>query len=388
MTFVIPLHKDLFAPCAALFVLTSIFNPATSAILKTRWNYVIPSAIFLWYAFSLLYTDDLTNGLNKLETKMALLLLPFGFFMTSISIKENIGSIYRSFVEGVLIAGLISLIHSTLLWFLSGESGHFFYGEFGLFHHTSYSGMYTTSALAIIYYFALKPSKTFHYPPIVNFILILLLSIFTGLLLSRTALFVLFTIHITALSYWMIRHRKIVLGLLSILTISIIFTLFMYSNSNFSERIQSALDVSNEREYSPASKRSALWKINWELAKETPLLGVGDGDADYLQEKAYFENGNKVLKQHFLNAHNQYLQTLVSVGWIGLFTLILPFALIFKNSYRKGIWLPVFLGCIILINFVTEAMLETQSGVVFIAFYLSIFWELTQKTHSFSHNTL
>jgi O-antigen ligase len=94
-------------------------------------------------------------------------------------------------------------------------------------------------------------------------------------------------------------------------------------------------------------------------------LGYGVGDAkkiliDTFKEKNIPFSGNK------WNFHNQYLQSWTEVGILGV--LLLMFMLL-RPFFEKGqhpLFL-IFLG-LTLIGFMTESMLERQSGVVFFAF--------------------
>ncbi len=388
LVFVIPLHKELFAPITMIFMLTSIINIKTWQQIKARKNYVFILLLFILYAISLTYTEHLASGLGKLETKLALFFLPLGFYLSRLTVRAHFGAIARAFVEGVFLAGCISLLRSAILTYLTGHYSHFFYDEFGLFHHTSYAAMYACTALIILYYYAFKPSRQFHFSPIINFILLVSLSLFVGLLLSRTGLIILILIHFSALSYWMIYHKKYLFGILSLLAIAGVFSALVLTNKGFNQRVMELLDFSKKHEHSASMKRTALWSMNWKIGQQHPIFGVGDGDVASHQEMAYFEHGSNALKKHYLNAHNQYLQTLVAIGWLGVIALLLPYIYLFIHYYINRFWLPIFILSIILINFVTEAMLETQSGVAFVSFYLALFWELTHDSNTTSPQTV
>jgi hypothetical protein len=64
----------------------------------------------------------------------------------------------------------------------------------------------------------------------------------------------------------------------------------------------------------------------------------------------------------------------IQLGIIGLiifiFTLILPALLLWKQNFAPAL----FLALILIINGMTEAWLETQSGVIFFAFFTTLFW--------------
>ena len=76
-------------------------------------------------------------------------------------------------------------------------------------------------------------------------------------------------------------------------------------------------------------------------------------------------------KKNF-NAHNQFLQVLIDHGLIGLLILLFySFFMIYSSIVKKKFIFTIFL-CIIILNFLTESILETQSGVIFFAFFNTI----------------
>ena len=82
------------------------------------------------------------------------------------------------------------------------------------------------------------------------------------------------------------------------------------------------------------------------------------------------ENITAAYKQK-LNAHNQYLQTALSIGFFGLIVLLISLFLPFVDSFKNGNFLLIIFLLIISFNFLFESMLERQSGVVFYAFFNS-----------------
>ena len=112
-----------------------------------------------------------------------------------------------------------------------------------------------------------------------------------------------------------------------------------------------------------------IWWYSFEITNDNFLMGVGTGDVkDNLLDK-YRE------KQMFnalgleLNAHNQYLQTTLALGILGL--IILMVTLVLPALYGLEVKHYLYLIFLILIafNFLFESMLETQAGVVFYAFF-------------------
>jgi O-antigen ligase len=84
-----------------------------------------------------------------------------------------------------------------------------------------------------------------------------------------------------------------------------------------------------------------------------------------------------------LNVHNQYIETLIGQGIIGLLWLlsILLLPLIISIKEKK----IFFIGFIIItgINLFFESMFNTQAGVIFFAFFYSLFFLTRAKEHEF-----
>ena len=88
---------------------------------------------------------------------------------------------------------------------------------------------------------------------------------------------------------------------------------------------------------------------------------------DALNEQ-YKQDGHPQLLNY--DVHNQYLQTLIAQGLLGLITLILVLlAPLFcgNRSFLSYSFVLIFATCIL-----TESMLEVQKGVLFFAFFSSL----------------
>jgi O-antigen ligase len=66
------------------------------------------------------------------------------------------------------------------------------------------------------------------------------------------------------------------------------------------------------------SERVALWKANWEMFKDHPILGVGFG-ANKENLRSYYDKLGYPKTQFESHAHNQYLQILAGTGLVGFF---------------------------------------------------------------------
>jgi O-antigen ligase len=115
--------------------------------------------------------------------------------------------------------------------------------------------------------------------------------------------------------------------------------------------------------------RMLIWKEARAVISEHPLLGVSPGDANDALYERYRLNGLTGAYEKKLNAHNQYLQTGVGLGLVGLASLCSLFAIPLFMRPRR---LLVFFLLIIAVNFLTESMLQTMAGCIFFGYFYAV----------------
>ena len=134
--------------------------------------------------------------------------------------------------------------------------------------------------------------------------------------------------------------------------------------------------------FSSTQSRILIWDISLDLIKEKPFFGYGSGDSKLALTKQYKNHNLGFLLDKQFNAHNQYLQSTLDGGLIAgvilLLMLFVPLVLCFK---KKQNLYAIFIG-ILALNFFSEAMLETQSGVIFYAFFNTLFFSVLMQQNS------
>lgn len=180
------------------------------------------------------------------------------------------------------------------------------------------------------------------------------------------------------------RRRKMIYTTILFLTYILVIILGVMSIPSSINRLTPAFDVvrSEQRDINMEDgtvQRIEIWKSSLELFKSNVLLGVGTGDVkDELLNK-YDEKGMTFAKSFRLNAHNQYLQTAVALGLVGLISLLIMFIIPIIYSVKNKNYL--YLCFLILVGFsiIVESMFENQAGVLFFTFFNSILFLLTEK---------
>jgi O-antigen ligase len=131
--------------------------------------------------------------------------------------------------------------------------------------------------------------------------------------------------------------------------------------------------VSGKQQSSPASSdgtadRILIWESSLELIQEQSIFGVGTGDVKDALLKKYEENGIVNALNRKLNAHNQYLQTAITLGLPGIIILLSGLVFAFILAVRRQNLLLLLFSVVVSFNFLVESMLERQAGVVFYSF--------------------
>lgn len=100
-----------------------------------------------------------------------------------------------------------------------------------------------------------------------------------------------------------------------------------------SQRVQERVFSKTYDETSSNDVRRALWKANWRMVQDYPILGVGHGQNKNHLRKYYDELGypKDMLISH---AHNQYLQVWAGTGTLGFICYLVFLFYIFKTAWR------------------------------------------------------
>lgn len=120
--------------------------------------------------------------------------------------------------------------------------------------------------------------------------------------------------------------------------------------------------------------RLEFWRAAEALIADHPLTGVGTGDAHPDMIEKLVSLGTQLDPQYFwMHTHNQFLSIGMAFGLPGL--LLFLFSLfgppLLERRFRSYFYLSFF--CLILFSFLNEDTFETSQGLVFYAFFNSLF---------------
>ena len=364
--------KFLLPPLIILMVINTISNPSLHQHWKKSEHKIfllLFIAPYLAYLAAMSYSENQHYGWADLQTKLSMLLFPFLFALNPSSMEQN-NSIKKSFLFGINAASISLLIHASSIYF-SQRLNHFFYVDFSLFLHPSYFGMAIDLGLVLILFDSnLNLSNALKLGMTLFFVLIIFL------LASKLSLISTFLILLAYAIRRMIQLKKYVLGISSILITLAAAALLMLSVPELKSRFQNAIDAIDAKNIDKTNAESnavriLVWNAAAQVLSEHPATGVGTGDIKDELFKKYEELGYTGALSHKLNAHNQFLQTGIALGYFGLLLFILSYFIPALVAFRKKNILFVLMTIVISLNLLTESMLEAEAGVIFISFTLS-----------------
>lgn len=342
-----------------------------------RWNnlkqyklVLIPILFyFLNHVFGLIYSPDLTEGINDLIKKLSFFILPIIIISDYPYIKKELVYIKKTFIISLLIY-FITCLFQAYYSYMEGNPLAFFYIHLLHFNkmHPSYISMFLILAIAFIYELANSESKWYY-------VLMPIFIINTLLLSARTEIFILFLVLIIIGTYHFVSSKKYFLAFINgalILFISIASVIYIPElNTRFSALLTGEETPKNIKDIK--NDRNVLWSYTIESIQSKPILGLGTGSSNLFFKTKFKSNTDfKGDKEKLNNSHNQYLQQFLVLGIVGFISCIyLYFFIFYKSLYYKNLNLFI-LSITIIISSFTECILETQSGIVFLTFFYSL----------------
>lgn len=347
---------------------------------------------YLAYFLGTFYTNHIDIANKYLEYKLAFLIIPV---LLSFKPKKvmSLQIPATAIIIGVLIVSVLGLFNSIPLYIESNDINFLFSSHFSFIHHPTYLSVFAifSSALLIHGY----TNRWYMYSRL-NVITLFVYFLAVQLLCLSLAgvLFLLGYIFVIAVLWTREKlSRKLWYGFIIGAIISTI-ALVRYTpdvNSQFINSVDYLAEYLEDPEEFFRSKqtyvggsetRLIMWAAASHVFAENPM-GVGTGNVDDFLTDKLIEIGQPHMAAKQLNPHNQFLQTAVETGIIGLGLLILIVIYGVYISIRTKNWLLLFVIISLAFNCLFESMLQRQSGIVFYTFWICLlpiyFPELSKK---------
>jgi O-antigen ligase len=352
------------------------------------WNltFLLPPLLYLVIVASLFYSDQFE--FRYLEQRASLIAFPI-IFSAARLIKEDRIKVFKYFVWGCALAILmcylnafynsISIVNGSVIfkpvvndqfsfmYSVVRDGNYFFSSWFSLFHQTTYFALYLNASIAIILAFSLwKKNKA-------NYFFLLLFPMVIFQLSSKIGLIICGMIFMI---YGLSKLQKIVYKGLFVTVFLAIGTLFILKNPRVKIMTETLMERGITIEPSERygySLRLMSWDAALTVFYKNPIIGVGVGDTQAELNQVYANKGYIQPLKEKLNAHNQFLQTMLVGGSIGLIVLLGILWSIFHkvrtskfNNYK--FFNTLFL-IMITLSFMLESVLNRYSGISFFFFF-------------------
>lgn len=384
--------KLVWLACLLLLVLQLFYQQITLISI----NIILLALAALWLAISkerqlhfgpmqgamvLLYLLNLSGldsdaGRFELEKKLSLLLFPLIFAVTTLS-KQDLEKVFKIF----FISGLVGLT------FIYGRLGfHYFKTQELLAYHEMLEGTGLHPSYCILYML----TGFFGYSTVLlqhdvnrkkNLIwIVLLLLAFVPFLALAAAKLQIINFLVCILVFFVLLRKQISLWVpVAVLGVTVAAMLLAYSVSpqvqdrmrDFSQARQEI--APNDTNQTSTSARKYMWQSALKVIGKNPVLGVGAGKESAALMEEYTAIDFQFGMYHNTDAHNQFLATTISHGFIGL--LVLLFICLYPLTQNRFTRQPMFwfFYLPVLLTAMVESIFGVQKGIVFFCLFLMVF---------------
>ncbi len=385
IAFTLPLSAKLVSLFVLLFFISVLFaGNYQKGFLKTikKPIFYLPLILYGFYFVSVFFSENKQVAWFDLQVKLSLLLFPLFVCLHQDFRECDYKKILISFVEGCIAACTVALFLASVKYYFSFESDNFFYTSLSYALHPSYLAMYLVFSIVILLCLFDFNSCTLKTSLFCNkFIRLFIYAFFSVVIVmlsSKSGIFSIIFLILFSLLYLMFVKRKILLSSVSILFIMAVIILLPkiapYPYSRLKAAFTAVENINNSKKENGegTSERVKIWRASYRLIHQHPF-GVGVGDVKAVLMEEYKNTGMLIAAKKHLNCHNQYLQTALAIGIPGLILfigmLLYPIYTFLKNKE----YLFMLFILLVSLNFLFESMFETQAGVVFYAFFYTLF---------------
>ncbi len=345
--------------------------------------------MLLFYALhvlSLFFSDNLAESGAVLERKLVLLVFPLVMFKPIH--QQQFKAIVFAFTAGVVMALTYCIGAATNQYLTTGKTAVFFYHALAeqINIHAVYLAAYAVFALFMLIYI-------YHRMTMITRIILVATMLFLAIGVVLLSSKMMLAILCLGMFYMLVKKyawSSLQKGMLitSLTIMGIIILLLPQVRGRFSTEFNSNFSVVKQTTYrydtpfTGTTLRLVIWKYCFViLSRENAwITGVGTGDGQQLLDKQYklvnMYTGNPQLKDTgYLgyDSHNQYVETVFSLGIIGLAILLLLLGNQVIQAFKSRN--PLFITFVLLnmLFFISESALSTNKGIVFYVFFSTVF---------------
>lgn len=379
--------NQTFMPIAIMLWFVVSIGAIIQGKLKFKANigFVLMILVYLMYLTGILWSGNKELAYLDLQQKIPLILVP-GLFLFLRYNKFQLRLIVYSFFIGLLFSFVYSMTTSMINFMDSKLFSEFMYYFLSKTIHPTYLAFYSNIAIAILLLDYVTKRLSLFRKDKYYVLLIFIFSFFSLILLSRLGIVTTMLLNGILVIYWL-RKKKWVLSVFVSIFLTLTPLIMVKSSIWARERLWDELATEKVEEgreiISLTTLRMEIWDDALIVYNKSPFLGFGTGDVQDEMINQYEEDNLYQAVEEKLNPHNQFLQTGIAIGAIGIL-LVLSVLVYPIFRLKKHFYFSALISLISFMFFMTESVLETQAGVVAFAFFYCIFFlfdetELSEK---------
>jgi O-antigen ligase len=364
---------------------------------KQRRYLFLMLAFFVWVLISVLLSDNQKAGFRYLNSRLPLLYFPLSIGL--LKLEKNFRDKILLGIAIIITVFAVACLGYGIYRSAALNNTAYLYNDALSEPVTGQQSIYVALLVNFaIYIFAwLLFYRSIAYKGWLLFA-ILFLFVIHFLLASRIMMGVLYLSVLAFVFYYIFRRKKYLEGATLIMALVIggflIYKFFpktinrfkelAYTQFNYQQTgVESHFNMTvEEGQWNGANTRLAIWPCGWQLFKQQPLTGVHLGDKKDRLMEVYRQKGFSFAIRTQKNLHNNYLDTLVGLGIIGLLLfvagwLLLPAWIAFRHRDGLALLMIVTLA----IAMITENYLDRNLGGMLVGFFIPfLLSDKTQRT--------
>ena len=369
-----------------------IIRPALAPLFQKKTKNLFLAgcvSLFLLQLIALLYTTDTQQGWKDVRIKTGLLVTPLAIILFSRLGINNRKRLLAHYCLLLVAAALYCLFISFLSFRETNDTSLFFYHDLvgPIKQHAVYFSVLILIGIIVLTESIIK--KDFLFNRLVHTGLLIYLSGFLFLLSSKLviAFYILYLVY--HFIHLLIKNKLNSVAIagsfaLCVLIISLLFATRNPVSRRFYDVIEGDIKVITQETFTEGDYFNGLqfrllqWRFVGEILTDNKRWwsGVSPGDAQTLLNKKYLSKnmyaGDPVRKDGgylLYNTHNQFLETLLQNGIIGLVVLFWICFSLWKMVLGKKNRIASFTILLLLAWLFSESVFQTQYGIVIFTFF-------------------
>ena len=140
-----------------------------------------------------------------------------------------------------------------------------------------------------------------------------------------------------------------------------LFSIFLYKGVEIQKHLH---ENSSESVEASGVDKLAQWQCVLEIMQSNELFGVGYTSKEILLTKCYHEHAMLKAESNSLNSHNEYLDSFLTLGYIGVLGLLVYFFKLGFEAYDNKLVAQLLVIILIALFSITENVFTRQKGVM------------------------